>query len=77
MITITSAKIVYATDRLVQCECTMVARTPLGDASLSDTVTLVEAQALPMPDWTDADLCVAVALALGVATNEVMIANEG
>ena len=75
MITINSAKIVYATDRLVLCDCSMVARTPLGDASLSSTVTLVEAQALPMPDWTDIDLVAAIALELDVDVSEVSIAN--
>lgn len=77
MITIFAATIVYGRDRLVRCKCRMLARTPLGDAQMADTVTLVEAQALPMNDWTDADLCAAVAAKLGVPVADVSIDETG
>lgn len=69
---ISSARIVYGPGH-VECECLVPVSTIVGDKSVNTRVVLLEGDALPAADWTDADLCAAVAEALGVDAAEVAV----
>ena len=69
---IQSARIIYG-PQLVACDCTVPVTTIVGEKSVETRVVLVEGDALPMADWTDQQLCEAVATALHVAPEEVAV----
>jgi hypothetical protein len=69
---IQSARIVYGPG-YVECECMAPVSTIIGDKAVTTRVVLIEGDALPQADWTDADLCAAVALVLQVDPVEVAV----
>lgn len=76
MIIIQSATIVFEVSRIIRCECSTIARTPLGDSQIVNRIEFSESHYLPQPDWTDEDLKGAVATFLNVPSADVSIANE-
>lgn len=69
---IQSARIVYGPGH-VECECMVPVSTIVGDKSVNTRVVLLEGAALPSDDWTDVELCAAVADALHVLPEEVAV----
>ncbi len=55
-----------------ECHCVITAQTVVGPSTVQQVVVLQSAS-LP-DDWTDADLCAAVATALGVPSADVSVA---
>lgn len=55
-----------------ECHCVITAQTVVGPSTVQQVVVLQSAS-LP-DDWTDADLCAAVATALNVPTTDVSVA---
>jgi hypothetical protein len=70
-VTIYTAAIQYA-DGTTECHCVITAATVAGPATVQRVVVL-ESTTLAA-DWTDADLCEAVALSLNVPTADVSVA---
>jgi hypothetical protein len=77
MIIVQSAQILYDIERTIRCTCSTVARTPLGDSQIVNSIDLLESRFLPQDNWTDDDLRVAVAVFLGVPSSDVAIAHSG
>lgn len=71
-INIRTAAIQYGTGK-IDCHCVMNVMTPLGGTEFTQVCVLVEAEALGTPNWTDEDLCVAVATQLNVDPSEVAV----
>jgi hypothetical protein len=71
-ITITTAAVQY-TSATTEVHCTIEADTVLGP-TITQRVLPLSNSDLP-PDWTDADLCAAVADAFGVALADVSVAG--
>ena len=72
LITISTAVINY-TAGTTDCQCSVAVDVPtVGPTIVAQQVSL-SSLALG-PDWTDSDLCMAVAAALGVAEDEVSVA---
>lgn len=69
---IESARIVYGPGH-VECQCSLPVTTLLGEAAVTQWIALVESQSLPSADWTDDDLCAAVAAVLQVDPVEVAV----
>lgn len=70
-ITIQTASIQYGTGT-TDAHCVIVADTVAGATTVQQVVSLLS---LTLPDdWTDADLCAAVAVALGVPVEDVAVA---
>jgi hypothetical protein len=67
---IQSARIVYGPG-YVEVECMVPVTTIVGEKAVMQRVVLIEGDALPAADWTDEDLCSAVALVLQVSASEV------
>lgn len=57
---------------IVECHCLMNVMTPAGPLEVIKVVPLDEATMLTA-DWTDADLCEAVATELGINVTEVEV----
>jgi hypothetical protein len=70
-VTITTVAIQYGSDT-TECHCTLTADTIAGPSTVQQMVVL-DSETLP-DDWTDAQLCDAVALALGVPASDVAVA---
>ena len=71
-VTINTAAIQYA-QGTTECHCVIVAQTVAGPTTVQqvvvlDSTTLAE-------DWTDADLCAAVAASLNVPASDVSVAS--
>ena len=73
-ITIQTALIDYE-HGVTQCLCLVAATTAVGPSAIAQTVSLLSAD-LP-PDWTDGQLCAAVAASLGVPASDVAVATAG
>lgn len=73
-IIIRTAALQYGTGK-IDCHCTMNVMTPLGPTEVTKVMVLIEADALGTPDWTDEDLCAAVAAELNVGASEVAVAE--
>lgn len=71
-IIVRTAALQYGTGK-IDCHCAMTVATPFGDTEVIRVLVLIESEALGTPDWTDEDLCVAVATALGVDPSEVAV----
>lgn len=69
--TINTAAIQYGSGT-TECHCVLVAETIAGPVSVTRMVVL-DSTTLS-DDWTDAQLCAAVALALGVPSEDVSVA---
>lgn len=69
---IQSARIIYGPG-YVECECEVPVTTIVGEKSVTQRVVLVEGDVLPQLDWSDADLCAAVAVILQVDPAEVAV----
>lgn len=73
LITITSAVINYFPDGITLCQLSVAVDVPtVGQTYIGRTVSLSSAD-LPA-DWSDAQLCDAVATALGVPASDVSVA---
>jgi hypothetical protein len=70
-VTITTAAIQYG-GNTTECYCAMLAETVAGPAILNKVVTLDSTTLAD--DWTDDDLCAAVAAALNVPVADVSVA---
>lgn len=70
-VTITTAAIQYGSDT-TECHCTLTADTIAGPSTVAKMVVL-DSATLP-DDWTDAQLCEAVAAALDVPVKDVSVA---
>jgi hypothetical protein len=73
-VNIRTAAIQYGTD-IVECHCEMNVMTPAGPVMVVKVVSLNEPTELGSPDWTDADLCLAVATQLDIDPADVAIAG--
>lgn len=72
LITITQAVVAYATG-ITDCVLTIAVDVPtVGQTYVGRTVSLASADLCP--DWTDAQLCAAVATKLGVPVEDVAVA---
>lgn len=71
-IQIRTAALQYSTG-IVECHCVMQATTPLGPSEVVRVVSLNQTTDLGTPDWTDGDLCLAVATLIGVDVSEVAV----
>lgn len=57
---------------VTECMCNVTANTVLGSSTVQQMIML-ESTSLPV-DWTDTDLCNAVAAKLGVPSTDVSVA---
>lgn len=73
-VTITTAAVQYA-QGTTECHCTIVADTVAGTTSVGRVVQIPSATLAD--DWTDDQLCAAVAEALGVQVEDVSPAPNG
>lgn len=72
LITISTASINY-TSGTTDCQCSVAVDVPtIGTTYVGRTVSLASADLCP--DWTDAQLCAAVAAKLGVPVEDVAVA---
>lgn len=71
-VTINTAAIQYA-QGTTECHCVIVAQTVAGPTTVQQVVVL-DSTTLAQ-DWTDADLCAAVAASLNVPTADVSVAS--
>jgi hypothetical protein len=55
-----------------ECHCVITAQTVVGPSTVQQVVVLQSSDLAP--DWTDADLCAAVATALNVPAADVSVA---
>jgi hypothetical protein len=70
-VTITTAAIQYGSDT-TECHCTLIADTIAGPSTVAKMVVL-DSATLP-DDWTDDELCAAVAATLDVDVADVSVA---
>lgn len=71
-IVINTAAIQYASGT-TECHCIITADTILGPSTVSKVIPLNSADLAP--DWTDADLCAAIATHLSVPVEDVSVAT--
>lgn len=73
-VTINTAAIQYASAS-TECHCVITAATVVGPTTVTQVVVLDSTTLAD--DWTDADLCSAVAGQLGVPLADVSVASHG
>lgn len=70
---INTAAIQYAS-ATTECHCSFTAQSVMGTTTFTQVVVL-DSTTLP-EDWTDAELCEAVAEKLNIPVDDVMVANQ-